>query len=111
MLDMGEPVKILNLAENLIKLHGKEPYKDVEIQFTGLRPGEKLFEELLMSEEGIRETQNKKIFIGTQIQIDEKNFPQMIEDIKKIAYSNNSDEAVEALRRIVPTFNHIVINK
>ena len=111
VLDMGEPVKILNLAENLIKLHGKEPYKDVEIQFTGLRPGEKLFEELLMSEEGIRETANKKIFIGTQIQIDEKNFPQMIEDIKKIAYSNNSDEAVEALRRIVPTFNHIVINK
>ena len=111
VLDMGEPVKILNLAENLIKLHGKEPYKDVEIQFTGLRPGEKLFEELLMSEEGIRETQNKKIFIGTQIQIDEKNFPQMIADIKKIAYSNNSDEAVEALRRIVPTFNHIVINK
>ena len=111
VLDMGEPVKILSLAENLIKLHGKEPYKDVEIQFTGLRPGEKLFEELLMSEEGIRETANKKIFIGTQIQIDEKNFPQMIEDIKKIAYSNNSDEAVEALRRVVPTFNHIVINK
>ncbi len=111
VLDMGEPVKILNLAENLIKLHGKEPYKDVEIQFTGLRPGEKLFEELLMSEEGIRETQNKKIFIGTQIQIDEKNFPQMIEDIKKIAYSNNSAEAVEALRRVVPTFNHVVINK
>ena len=111
VLDMGEPVKILNLAENLIKLHGKEPYKDVDIQFTGLRPGEKLFEELLMSEEGIRETQNKKIFIGTQIQIDEKNFPQMIEDIKKIAYSNNSAEAVEALRCVVPTFNHVVINK
>ena len=111
VLDMGEPVKILDLAENLIKLHGKEPYKDIDIQFTGLRPGEKLFEELLMSEEGIKETQNKKIFIGTQIQIDEKNFPQMIENIRKIAYANNSEEAIEALRRIVPTFNHIVINK
>ena len=111
VLDMGEPVKILSLAENLIKLHGKEPYKDIDIQFTGLRPGEKLFEELLMSEEGIKETQNRKIFIGTQIQIDEKAFPQMIEDIKKVAYSNNSDEAVEALRRLVPTFNHVVINK
>ncbi|MCR4719258.1 MAG: polysaccharide biosynthesis protein [Firmicutes bacterium] len=111
VLDMGEPVKILNLAENLIKLHGKEPYKDIDITFTGLRPGEKLFEELLMSEEGIKETQNKKIFIGKQIKIDEKDFPQMIENIKKIAYSNNSGEAVEALRRLVPTFNHIVINK
>lgn len=111
VLDMGEPVKILDLAENLIKLHGKEPYKDIDIQFTGLRPGEKLFEELLMSEEGIKETQNKKIFIGNQIQVNEKNFPQMIENIRKIASANNSEEAVEALRQIVPTFNHIVINK
>lgn len=111
VLDMGEPVKILTLAENLIKLHGKEPYKDVDIQFTGLRPGEKLFEELLMSEEGIKATANKKIFIGKQIKIDEEKFPDMIKNIKEIAYSNNSEEAVEALRRMVPTFNHAVINK
>lgn len=111
VLDMGEPVKILTLAENLIKLHGKEPYKDIDIQFTGLRPGEKLFEELLMSEEGIKATANKKIFIGKQIQIDEEKFPDMIKNIKEIAYSNNSEEAVEALRRMVPTFNHAVINK
>ena len=109
VLDMGEPVKILTLAENLIKLHGKEPYKDIDIQFTGLRPGEKLFEELLMSEEGIKATANKKIFIGKQIQIDEKEFPSMIENIKKIAYSNNSADAVDALRQMVPTFNHAVI--
>ena len=64
VLDMGEPVKILTLAENLIKLHGKVPYQDIPIKFSGLRPGEKLFEELLMSEEGLRETANKKIFIG-----------------------------------------------
>ena len=111
VLDMGEPVKILKLAENLIKLHGKEPYKDIDIEFTGLRPGEKLFEELLMSEEGIKATANKKIFIGKQIQIDEEKFPEMIKNIKEIAYSNNSAEAVEALRRMVPTFNHAVINK
>ena len=111
VLDMGEPVKILKLAENLIKLHGKEPYKDIDIEFTGLRPGEKLFEELLMSEEGIKATANKKIFIGKQIQIDEGKFPEMIKNIREIAYSNNSEEAVEALRRMVPTFNHAVINK
>ena len=111
VLDMGEPVKILTLAENLIKLHGKEPYKDIDIQFTGLRPGEKLFEELLMSEEGIKATANKKIFIGKQIKIDEEKFPDMIKNIREIASSNNSEDAVEALRRIVPTFNHAVINK
>lgn len=111
VLDMGEPVKILTLAENLIKLHGKEPYKDIDIEFTGLRPGEKLFEELLMSEEGIKATANKKIFIGKQMRIDENNFPKMIENIRNIAAANNSKEAVETLRQIVPTFNHAVINK
>ncbi len=111
VLDMGEPVKILTLAENLIKLHGREPYKDIDIQFTGLRPGEKLFEELLMSEEGLRETVNTKIFIGKQIEIDEANFVKSLEKIRDIAYSNNSEGVVEELRKIVPTFNHVVINK
>ncbi|MBR2723877.1 MAG: polysaccharide biosynthesis protein [Ruminococcus sp.] len=63
VLDMGEPVKITTLAENLIRMYGKVPYRDVEIKFTGLRPGEKLFEELLMNEEGLKSTENKKIFI------------------------------------------------
>lgn len=111
VLDMGEPVKILSLAENLIRLHGKEPYKDIDIQFTGLRPGEKLFEELLMSEEGLRETANAKIFIGKQVEIDEKEFIKSLERIRDIAYSNKSGEVVEELRKIVPTFNHVVINK
>ncbi len=111
VLDMGEPVKILTLAENLIKLHGKEPYKDIDIHFTGLRPGEKLFEELLMSEEGLRETANKKIFIGKQIEIDEDAFIASLEKIKDVACSNNSAEAVDELRKLVPTFNHVVINK
>lgn len=111
VLDMGEPVKILSLAENLIKLHGKEPYAEIDIKFTGLRPGEKLFEELLMSEEGLKETANKKIFIGTQIEIDEESFEKALEVIKEKAQSNNSDASVEELRRLVPTFNHVVLNK
>ena len=111
VLDMGDPVKILSLAENLIRLHGKEPYNEIDIKFTGLRPGEKLFEELLMSEEGLKETANKKIFIGTQIEIDEESFEKALEVIKAKAMSNNSDATVEELRRLVPTFNHVVLNK
>ncbi len=111
VLDMGEPVKILSLAENLIKLHGKEPYKDIDIQFTGLRPGEKLFEELLMSEEGLRETANKKIFIGKQIEIEEESFVESIERINGIAKANNSGAVVEELRKLVTTFNLVVVNK
>ncbi len=111
ILDMGEPVKILSLAENLIKLHGKEPYKDIDICFTGLRPGEKLFEELLMAEEGLRETANKKIFISKQVKIEEESFIASIEKIREIAETNNSGQAVEELRKIVPTFNHVVINR
>lgn len=109
VLDMGEPVKILTLAENLIKLHGKIPYEDIPIKFSGLRPGEKLFEELLMSEEGLRETANKKIFIGKQIEIDEEEFIASIERIREIANTNNSGETVAELEKIVPTFNHVVI--
>ncbi len=109
VLDMGEPVKILTLAENLIKLHGKTPYEDIQIKFSGLRPGEKLFEELLMSEEGLRETANKKIFIGKQIEINEVAFIESIERIREIANSNNSGETVRELEKIVPTFNHVII--
>ena len=69
ILDMGEPVKIMDLAENLIKLSGFEPYKDIDIEITGLRPGEKLYEELLLAEEGIKETGHNKIFIGHPIAI------------------------------------------
>ena len=106
MLDMGEPVKIVTLAENLIKLHGKDPYKDIEIKFTGLRPGEKLYEELLMDEEGLKSTANKKIFIGKQIFVDEHDFMDKLNKIKRIAQSNDKESVIELLAQIVPTFSH-----
>lgn len=106
VLDMGEPVKILELAENLIKLAGFVPYKEIQIKFTGLRPGEKLFEELLMDEEGIRQTDNKKIFIGAPIRLNKETFFDHLESLKEIAYSNKSDNLIQALLDIVPTFRH-----
>ena len=106
VLDMGEPVKIVTLAENLIRMYGKVPYTDVEIKFTGLRPGEKLYEELLMNEEGLTETANKKIFIGTQIKISPEDFLGDLQDLKEAANSNDSGLTVELLSKIVPTFHH-----
>ncbi len=111
VLDMGEPVKILSLAENLIRLHGKEPYVDINIEFSGLRPGEKLFEELLMDEEGLKKTENKKIFIGKQIEIDASTFTKKLDDLCDTAAANDSETVVQRLREIVPTFNHVVIRK
>ncbi len=106
VLDMGAPVKITTLAENLIRMYGKVPYKDVPIIFTGLRPGEKLFEELLMDEEGLKSTANKKIFIGNQIAIDEKDMLSRLEKLKEAAANNDSEKTVELLSGLVPTFNH-----
>ena len=82
------------------------PYQDVEIKFTGLRPGEKLYEELLMSEEGLKETANKKIFIGNQIEIDPDKLNAQLGEIEKYANENNSERVVEMLAEMVPTFNH-----
>ncbi len=106
VLDMGDPVKITTLAENLIRMYGKVPYKDVEIRFTGLRPGEKLFEELLMNEEGLKSTENKKIFIGNQISIDEVELLSKLEILRRAAEDNDSEKTVEILSDIVPTFKH-----
>lgn len=103
VLDMGEPVKILTLAENLIKLSGFTPYKDIPIVFTGLRPGEKLYEELLMSEEGLTATANKLIHIGKPIEFDEKVFFDTLEKMKAIMYDETID--IKGLvRTIVPTY-------
>ena len=106
VLDMGDPVKITTLAENLIRMYGKVPYKDVEIRFTGLRPGEKLFEELLMDEEGLKSTANKKIFIGNQIEIDPSILLNKLEILQGYAEHNDNAKTVEMLADIVPTFHH-----
>lgn len=106
VLDMGEPVKIVTLAENLIRMYGKVPYEEVEIKFTGLRPGEKLFEELLMDEEGLKQTKNKKIFIGNQIDIKDDELLKGLNELQALADANESDEVVDKLSDMVPTFNH-----
>lgn len=106
VLDMGEPVKILTLAENLIKLHKKKPYEDIDIVFTGLRPGEKLYEELLMAEENLRETENKKIFIGQQIVVEEQSFLKNLQTLHDYAEQNDKEQVLLWLSKIVPTFHH-----
>ena len=90
VLDMGEPVKILELAEDLIYLSGNTPGKDIEIKFTGLRPGEKLYEEVLLDEEGITETDDSKIFIGCPLSIRE-DFLEKVEELTREAYSCPED--------------------
>ena len=106
VLDMGAPVKITTLAENLIRMYGKVPYEEVPIVFTGLRPGEKLFEELLMDEEGLKSTANKKIFIGNQIQIDADEMLKKLNALRDSARANDSEKTVEILSDLVPTFHH-----
>lgn len=103
VLDMGEPVKILDLAENLIRLSGYKPYEDIDIVFSGLRPGEKLYEELLMDEEGMQDTENKLIHIGKPIEIDEENFISQLEMLKKICLKEPT-EIRKMVQEIVPTY-------
>lgn len=104
VLDMGEPVKILDLAENLIRLSGYTPYDDIPIVFTGLRPGEKLYEELLMDEEGLKDTQNKMIHIGKPIEIDEEQFEKDLEALK-LATDKEEEDIRPLIKKIVPTYN------
>ena len=104
VLDMGEPVKIVDLAKNLIRLSGLKLGVDIDIEFTGLRPGEKLFEETLMDEEGLRETENKLIHIGKPLQFDEKKFFQDLVILKELAY-RDTDEARAMVMKLVPTYH------
>ena len=104
VLDMGEPVKILDLAENLIKLSGYRVGEDIKIEFTGLRPGEKLYEELLMDEEGMRETANKMIHIGKPIELNEHEFFAQLKELKDECQIESSDIR-PLIRKIVPTYH------
>ncbi len=105
VLDMGEPVKILDLAQNLIKLSGYKVGEDIEIKFTGLRPGEKMYEELLMDEEGLRKTKNKMIFIGKPIEFDIDLFESQLEKLEEDAVSEMMDIR-RNVKEIVPTYQY-----
>ena len=104
ILDMGEPVKIDDLAKNLIRLSGYTLGVDMEIKYTGLRPGEKLYEELLMKEEGLQETDNKLIHIGKPIEFDKENFFDNLEKLKEEAYSETGNIR-ELIKEVVPTYH------
>lgn len=103
VLDMGEPVKIDHLARRMIRLSGYEPDVDIKVEYTGLRPGEKLYEELLMSEEGMRKTPNRLIFIGNPIDFNEENFIEELEELRAAEYES-FDKIREKLREVVPTY-------
>ena len=104
VLDMGEPIKIYDLAENLIKLSGFEPNKDIKIEVTGLRPGEKLYEELLMNEEGLMKTKHKKIFIGKPGDFELGDISSKVDNLLKVAISGNDILLKERLKEYVPTY-------
>jgi len=104
VLDMGKPVKIDDLARNLILLSGLKPDIDIKIKYVGLRPGEKLYEELLMDEEGLQDTENKLIHIGHPIKLDEEKFIKQIEDLSDYV-QKEPDDIKRYVKNIVPTYN------
>ena len=103
VLDMGEQVRIYDLAYNLIKLSGYEPEKDIEIKITGLRPGEKLYEERLMAEEGMEKTANDRISIGKPIEMDDEHLFATLDKLYNEAYSE-SERMKDLVKELVPTY-------
>ena len=105
VLEMGEPVRILDLAINLIRLSGYVPGEDIQIQFTGLRPGEKLYEEMLMEEEGMQDTANSRIHIGKPIEFDEDEFFRELETVNELSKDETDDRTIrEWVKKMVPTY-------
>ena len=104
VLDMGEPVRIDDLARNMIRLSGFEPDVDIKIEYTGLRPGEKLYEEMLMQEEGMRSTPNKLIYIGKPVELDETAFAQQLQSLEQACWDNCGDIRCK-VAEIVPTYH------
>jgi FlaA1/EpsC-like NDP-sugar epimerase len=105
VLDMGKPVKIYDLAWDLIKLSGFEPNKDIKIEITGLRPGEKLYEELLMSEEGLSDTKHEKIFIGKPIFSDIEELRKNMLELSQVILEDDASKLIQKIAEIVPTYN------
>ena len=110
VLDMGEPVKILDLAKNLIRLSGYKVDEDIKIEFTGLRPGEKLYEELLMDEEGLKDTDNQLIHIGKPIEFDETQFFKQLNGLKEAAQRESSNIKF-LIKEIVPTYHPVELKR
>ena len=106
ILDMGEPIRIIDLAEDLIRLSGFIPYEDIDIQFTGLRPGEKLYEELLLSEEGISETAHSKIFIGKPVFSDLNHLIHHLEILKGVVNKGEKEDIRQYLKKLVPEYSY-----
>jgi len=106
VLDMGEPILISDLAADLIRLSGQVPNKDIDIVYTGLRPGEKLFEELSLSDEEVTKTQNNKIYVCKPIPSDEALILEQAEVLKKHSVKDEEQPVFEAVKKLVPTFNH-----
>ncbi len=111
VLNMGEAVKILTLAENVIKFYGYKPYTEIPIQFTGLRPGEKLYEELLMDNEGLTSTENEKIFIGKPEEVNHKTITDDVARILKVANKNDTQAVLDILHEVVTTYHDEVVPK
>lgn len=105
VLNMGDPIRIADLAKNMIRLSGYEPEKEIKIKYIGLRPGEKLYEELLMNEEGMQTTENSRIFIGRQIAFDEKVFREQIKELAKEA-ENECPDICYLVKKMVPEYQY-----
>lgn len=110
VLDMGEPIKIINLAEKMISLSGYEPYKDIEIKEIGLRPGEKLYEEILMNTEKMRKTESGKIYICTQNTNINEHFEKCYEEIIDVANYNDNEKSIDVLKKYVETYMRKEVN-